>query len=312
MLSPTNEGGNQMSKNQLSAINTQEFENVFTQKELEVVVNSIAKGATNEELALFIQICKQNNLNPFKNHIYFIKYGNQMSIQVSVEGIQYLAQQREDYKGVTVQLVHENDDFEIGVDQETQELKIEKHTIKIPRGKVAAAYAIAKREGYPDKVVVIEAEEVDHLKNKSGSQWKTYFNDMFKKHALKRALKLQFGIDVDDATGLQEDSGDSYQPRERRDVTPDSFDESPQTELVDEEEQLNEAWDGINKKVKQASLDKKVVTDLVKANFNKKPADLTLSQVIGLSKLVDLKISEASKKAEPVEMEFDFDESQLD
>jgi recombination protein RecT len=308
----TNEGGDEMSKNQLSAINTQEFENVFTQKELEVVVNSIAKGATNEELALFIQICKQNNLNPFKNHIYFIKYGNQMSIQVSVEGIQYLAQQRDDYKGVTVQLVHENDDFEIGVDPESQELKIEKHTIKIPRGKVAAAYAIAKREGYPDKVVVIEAEEVDHLKNKSGSQWKTYFNDMFKKHALKRALKLQFGIDVDDATGAQEDSEGSYQPRERKDITPDSFDEPDSGELVDEEEQLKEAWDGINQKVKQSSLDKKIVTDLVKENFNKKPADLTLSQVTGLSKLVDLKINDASKKAEAIEMEFDFQEGQLD
>ncbi|WP_171050880.1 RecT family recombinase [Bacillus sp. BHET2] len=301
-----------MSKNQLSAINTQEFENVFTQKELEVVVNSIAKGATNEELALFIQICKQNNLNPFKNHIYFIKYGNQMSIQVSVEGIQYLAQQREDYKGVTVQLVHENDDFEIGVDPETQELKIEKHTIKIPRGKVAAAYAIAKREGYPDKVVVIEADEVEHLRTKSGSQWKTYYNDMFKKHALKRALKLQFGIDVDDATGAQEDNVDPYQPRGRKDITPDSFDEPGPGEVVDEEDQLKEAWDGINQKVKQSSLDKKIVTDLVKENFNKKPADLTLSQVTGLSKLVDLNINDANKKAEAIEMEFDFQEGQLD
>jgi recombination protein RecT len=298
-----------MSKNQLSAINTQEFENVFTQKELEVVVNSIAKGATNEELALFIQICKQNNLNPFKNHIYFIKYGNQMSIQVSVEGIQYLAQQRDDYKGVTVQLVHENDDFEIGVDPESQELKIEKHTIKIPRGKVAAAYAIAKREGYPDKVVVIEAEEVDHLKNKSGSQWKTYFNDMFKKHALKRALKLQFGIDVDDAAGAQEDNVDSYQPRERKDITPEDLDQ--EGEVVDEAADIQKAWDEIDAKVKSSSLTKKDVTALVKSNFNKKPGDLNLGQVTGLSKLVDMKIGEV-KKEEALEMEFDFQEGQLD
>jgi recombination protein RecT len=298
-----------MSKNQLSAINTQEFENVFTQKELEVVVNSIAKGATNEELALFIQICKQNNLNPFKNHIYFIKYGNQMSIQVSVEGIQYLAQQRDDYKGVTVQLVHENDDFEIGVDPESQELKIEKHTIKIPRGKVAAAYAIAKREGYPDKVVVIEADEVEHLRTKSGSQWKTYYNDMFKKHALKRALKLQFGIDVDDATGAQEDNVDSYQPRERKDITPEDLDQKG--EVVDETVDIQKAWDEIDAKVKSSSLTKKVVTDLVKSNFNKKPGDLNLGQVTGLSKLVDMKIGEA-KKEEALEMEFDFQEGQLD
>jgi recombination protein RecT len=295
--------------NQLAPINTKEFENYFSEKELEVVVNSIAKGATNEELALFIQICKQNNLNPFKNHIYFIKYGNQMSIQVSVEGIQYLAQQREDYKGVTVQLVHENDDFEIGVDPDSQELKIEKHSIKIPRGKVAASYAIAKREGYPDKVVVIEAEEVEHLKNKSGSQWKNYYNDMFKKHALKRALKLQFGIDVDDAAGVQEDNMDSYQRRERKDITPEEFDQ--ESEVVDETADIQKAWDEIDAKVKASSLTKKDVTALVKSNFNKKPADLNLGQVTGLSKLVDMKIEEA-KKEKAIEMEFDFEEGQLD
>ncbi|WP_347320837.1 RecT family recombinase [Rossellomorea sp. RS05] len=295
--------------NHLAPINTKEFENYFSEKELEVVVNSIAKGATKEELALFIQICKQNNLNPFKNHIYFIKYGNQMSIQVSVEGIQYLAQQREDYKGVTVQLIHENDDFEIGVDPETQELKIEKHSIKIPRGKVAAAYAIAKREGYPDKVVVIEADEVEHLRTKSGSQWKTYYNDMFKKHALKRALKLQFGIDVDDATGAQEDNIDAYQPRERKDITPENLDHEGGQE--DDAETIKKAWDDIDDKVKASSLTKKDVTDLVKSNFNKKPADLNLSQVTGLSRLVDLKIQEA-KKADAIEMEFNFDEEQLD
>ncbi|WJV19636.1 RecT family recombinase [Rossellomorea marisflavi] len=295
--------------NQLAPINTKEFENYFSEKELEVVVNSIAKGATNEELALFIQICKQNNLNPFKNHIYFIKYGNQMSIQVSVEGIQYLAQQRDDYKGVTVQLIHENDDFEIGVDPETQELKIEKHSIKIPRGKVAAAYAIAKREGYPDKVVVIEAEEVEHLRTKSGSQWKTYYNDMFKKHALKRALKLQFGIDVDDAAGAQEDNIDPYTPRERKDITPEDLE--PESGQEDESEDIKKAWDEIDEKVKASSLTKKDVTDLVKTNFNKKPADLNLSQVTGLSRLVDLKIKEA-KKTDAIEMEFNFDEGQLD
>jgi recombination protein RecT len=210
---------------------------------------------------------------------------------------------------VTVQLIHENDDFEIGVDPETQELKIEKHSIKIPRGKVAAAYAIAKREGYPDKVVVIEAEEVEHLRTKSGSQWKTYYNDMFKKHALKRALKLQFGIDVDDAAGAQEDNVDPYTPRERKDITPEDLDHDGGQE--DEIEAIKKAWDDIDDKVKASSLTKKDVTDLVKSNFNQKPADLNLSQVTGLSRLVDLKIQEA-KKADAIEMEFNFDEGQLD
>ncbi|MGD7021754.1 RecT family recombinase [Rossellomorea vietnamensis] len=304
-----------MSRNQLAPINTEEFENVFSQKELEVVVNSIAKNATNEELALFIQICKHNGLDPFKNHIFFIKYGNQMSIQVSVEGIQYLAQQREDYRGVSVQLVHENDDFEIGVDSETQELKIEKHSIKIPRGKVAAAYAIAKREGYPDKVVVIEIDEVEHLEKKQGSQWKTYFNDMFKKHALKRALKLQFGIDVDDAMATQGtvDSYPDYKPNERRDVTPSSFDDG-EPEIIDDEEAVKKAWDGIKAKISGSNLSEDDLKMIIKKDFNKKAAELNLGQVTGLSRLVDMKLKESTEKPSVNDnnYEFDFQEGQLD
>lgn len=287
-----------MSKNQLGPINTNQFEEYFSPKELDVVINSIAKGANNEELALFIQICKHNGLDPFKSHIYFIKYGNQMSIQVSVEGILYLAQQREDFNGVTNQLVHENDEFEVEIDPETQELKIIKHSIKIPRGKVAAAYAIAKRKDYPDKVVLIETDEVEHLKNKAGSQWKTYYNDMFKKHALKRALKLQFGIEVDEEN-LGQDSTESYQPRERIDITPGDPDD------FNEEEELNKVWDEINNKLKAANIPKSFLTELIKEQYNRKPADLTLQQVVGLSRLIDLKINEKPELNKTLEFDFE-------
>ncbi|UTI44408.1 RecT family recombinase [Niallia sp. RD1] len=287
-----------MSKNQLGPINTNQFEEYFSPKELDVVINSIAKGANNEELALFIQICKHNGLDPFKSHIYFIKYGNQMSIQVSVEGILYLAQQREDFNGVTNQLVHENDEFEVEIDPETQELKIIKHSIKIPRGKVAAAYAIAKRKDYPDKVVLIETDEVEHLKNKAGSQWKTYYNDMFKKHALKRALKLQFGIEVDEEN-LGQDSTESYQLRERIDITPGEPDD------FNEEEELNKVWDEINNKLKAANIPKSFLTELIKEQYNRKPADLTLQQVVGLSRLIDLKINEKPELNKTLEFDFE-------
>lgn len=301
-----------MSKNQL-AVNPNEIDNYFNHKELEVVINSIAKGATNEELSLFIQICKHNGLDPFKNHIYFIKYGNQMSIQVSVEGIQYLAQQREDFRGVTTQLVHENDEFEVEIDPETQELKISKHAIKIPRGKVAAAYAIAKREGYPDKVVIIETDEVEHLRTKQGSQWKTYYNDMFKKHALKRALKMQFGIEVDEENN-QLDQPDSYnEPRQRVDITPnqniiDAEEEEPE---IDPEAEKQKQWDLINSTMKEKGISKDELKEMIKNNFNKKPNDLILPQLVGLAKLVAGYQPKVS--AEDLEnMEFSFEEQKLD
>ena len=303
-----------MTKGQLAPINTNQMESYFNEKEMQVVVNSIAKGATNEELALFVQICKHNGLDPFKNHICFIKYGNQMSIQVAVEGILYLAQQREDYKGVTSQLVHENDEFEVDIDSETQELKITKHSIKIPRGKVVASYAIAKREGYPDKVVLIETDEVEHLKKKSGSQWNNYYNDMFKKHALKRALKLQFGIDVDDEQ-VQQESFDSYESRQRIDITPESNAvEVGEGKTIDPEQEIKAKWDEIHQKLEQYSITKSELTEIIKTNYNKKPNDLSLQQVIGLSKIIDFKGQEKTKQ--PNEDNFedafnDFEQTEL-
>ncbi len=290
--------------NQLSAINTKEFEGFFTQKELEVVVNSIAKNATKEELALFIQICKHNGLDPFKNHIYFIKYGNQMSIQVSVEGIQYLAQQRDDYKGVTTQLVHENDEFEVEIDSETQELKITKHSIKFPRGKVAAAYAIARREGYPDKVIIIESEEVEHLRNKQGSQWKTYYNDMFKKYALKRALKLQFGIEVDDEQ-VQQDSHDPYEPRPRVDITPETKGVDTGANVIDPDEELAKVWTEIQKKTKERGVSKKDLNTFVHEKFEKKGKELTLQETVALNKLIDFQFPKQEEKLDAEAMSFD-------
>lgn len=296
-----------MSKNQLAPINTNQFEDYFTEKELQVVVNSIAKNATNEELALFVQICKNNGLNPFMNHIYFIKYGNQMSIQVSVEGIQYLARQKEDYRGSTAQLVHENDEFEIELDSETQELKIAKHSIKVPRGKVVASYAIAKREGYPDKVIIIEADEVEHLKKKAGSQWGNYYNDMFKKHALKRALKAQFGIEIDDQ---ESSSQESYEPiRQRVDITPTENVIETEEGSVSEEEQLMNLWGEISKKQKAYGWTRDRLSQFIEEKFKKTGKEITLQEVVGLSKLMDLEhAKEQETKPAPEQEDIDFDQ----
>jgi recombination protein RecT len=282
-----------MSKS-LAPVKTEELVGYFTKPELDVVINSFAKGATNEELALFVQICQHNGLSPFKNHIYFIKYGNQMSIQIAVEGILHLAQQREDFNGVTSQLVHENDEFELDLDSETQELKITKHSVRIPRGKVAAAYAVAKRKDYPDKVVIIEADEVEHLKKKSGSQWNTYYNDMFKKHALKRALKLQFGIEVDDEYN-DASQGDSYQPGERRDITPNQV-EVDEGDIIDPEKELKKQWDIVKAKMIELSVTDKQLKELIADQFGAAPKELTLQQVVGLSRMIELKFPKEDKQ----------------
>ncbi|MBC8824622.1 recombinase RecT, partial [Escherichia coli] len=70
---------------------------------LRTMQQTIAKNSTPQEFELFVQVCKNSGLNPFLNHVYFIKYGNQMNIQISVEGVEYLARRSEGYRGIDVQ-----------------------------------------------------------------------------------------------------------------------------------------------------------------------------------------------------------------
>ena len=122
--------------NQVAATpNTDKVIGNFTKSELDTIKSTIATGTTNEQFALFVQTCVNSELNPFLNHIYCIVYGGKMSIQVSVEGVLHLARQKNGYKGIDVQTVHENDEFEADRSQEGEWI-IRKHQVKFPRGKV--------------------------------------------------------------------------------------------------------------------------------------------------------------------------------
>jgi recombination protein RecT len=189
----------------------------FNADEIEVMQHTLAVGTTPQQFGLFIRTAVASGLNPFLNHIYCIVYGGKMSIQVSVEGILYLAKRVEGYEGIDTQLVHENDEFEAYIDKDGRWV-IGEHKIKFPRGKVLACYSIAYRTGFRPFTVFIEADEVQHhLSGTNAGNWKKYYNDFFKKTASKRSAKGQFGIEIseDDSDGNSSDVS-SY---ERKDIT---------------------------------------------------------------------------------------------
>ena len=134
----------------------------FTEQQLKVLQHTIAKGTSVPQFDLFVQTCVNSGLNPFLNHIYCIVYNGQMSIQIAVEGILHLARQKEGYKGIDTQLVHEKDEFKLGRNEQG-EMKVLVHDIPLPRGKVIGGYAIAKREGFEDVIVVMEVSEVEEF-----------------------------------------------------------------------------------------------------------------------------------------------------
>jgi phage recombination protein Bet len=79
----------------------------FDQEEIGLVKSQIAPGATDGQLALFIQVCKQTGLNPFARQIYAVfrnEYTNgkneqRMTIQTSIDGYRLLAQRSGEYAG---------------------------------------------------------------------------------------------------------------------------------------------------------------------------------------------------------------------
>lgn len=80
----------------------------FNEAEVALLKSQIASGATDGQLALFIQVCRQTGLNPFARQIYAVirnekqrdgSYVPKMAIQTSIDGYRLLAQRSGEYAG---------------------------------------------------------------------------------------------------------------------------------------------------------------------------------------------------------------------
>lgn len=273
---------------------------MFNEKQLATLKATIAKDATHEEFQMFVEICNHAQLNPFINQIYFIKMGGKPTIQISAEGVQAIARRREDFDGIIAAVVKENDDFEADIAEGTVIHKVK----SMVRGQTVGSYCIAKRKGFPNVLVLITSDQVEHYKTGfNKSMWTNNFEDMIQKHAVKRACKLQFGIELelDDEGTIQQGTLDkvgSYSERQvvdMGDITPPKSVVVGDNQIVDESAEKERLWAKIQGQIDLLGWKKSDLTKFIKEKVNKKPDDFSLSDLVGLSKLIDFEIDKLEK-----------------
>jgi recombination protein RecT len=271
----------------------------FSEGELQTIRQTLAKDATPDQFNLFIRTAAAAGLNPMLNHIYCIVYGGKMSLQISVEGIMYLAKKVEGYQGVDVQLVYENDEYKAKRvrDESGRYYWDVEHELSSDPGKVIGCYAFAYREGFPPVFEYLKVDEVQHnLSGNNSTLWKKYFNDMYKKHVIKRAAKRQYGIEIseDDIPTSGSSSVPEYQQKERKDITPnqDIIDAPPkqpqQPQQDDEASKLKVVRSEVAKKFKKLGIAKEEQSGYVEQHVPGFKG--TLADFVGLNSLLDMQI----------------------
>lgn len=72
----------------------------YTPEQVELIKNTVAKGASDNELQLFLAVAKRSGLDPFSKQIHFVKRGGIGTIQTGIDGYRAIAERSGSLAGI--------------------------------------------------------------------------------------------------------------------------------------------------------------------------------------------------------------------
>lgn len=179
---------------------------------LQTIKDTVAQGATDSELYMFLQIASLYGLNPFLKEIWFTKMQGQVAIMTSRDGYLKIAKENPNFIKVQSVAVYQNDTFE--TEMINGEVTNVKHTFNhIDRGHLVGAYAFLKSKKEEENLFCFKDFKEY---NKGNSVWKSFPSSMIRKVAENDLLKRFANINgITTAEELnQEDLTENYEYQE--------------------------------------------------------------------------------------------------
>ena len=69
-------------------------------EKIKLIKSTVAMGATDDELQLFLYTCERTGLDPLTRQIHFVKRGGKMTIQTGIDGYRAIADRSETLAGI--------------------------------------------------------------------------------------------------------------------------------------------------------------------------------------------------------------------
>ncbi|ARK32168.1 phage recombination protein Bet [Halalkalibacter krulwichiae] len=181
----------------------------------ETVKNYLVRGngsVTDQEIVMFMNLCQYQKLNPLINEAYLIKFGSQPAqIIVSKEAFMKRAESNEKFEGFEAGIIYEFND----------EIKQVIGAVKPKKAELIGGWCKVFRS---DRKQPIEVQvSIDEF-SKGQATWKDMPLNMIRKVAIVNALREAFPNSLG-AMYTEEEANKSsdipeYQPKERKDITP--------------------------------------------------------------------------------------------